>query len=104
MLTRCPGGLPGQWVRGPTYGYRWGLIRCYNEVHATSYGASMNTTLIANRNSRRHPLTAWTAAALAFAVATTLANAQVREVPGGHALDASPQVGSGGSNSPVPGY
>src|SRR4051812_3437897 len=39
-----------------------------------------------------------------LAVTSSLSFAQVREVVGGRALDASPQVGSGGSNSPVPGY
>jgi hypothetical protein len=47
------------------------------------------------------------AAAAALALATTLgggAFGQVRQVQQGNVLDASPQVGSGGSNTPVQGY
>jgi hypothetical protein len=47
--------------------------------------------------------TALSVAALSAAVSTPV-SAQVQQIPQGRALDANPQVGSGGSNQPVPGY
>jgi hypothetical protein len=44
------------------------------------------------------------AGAIAAALFGTVASAQVRQVPQNGLMDANPQVGSGGSNRPVPGF
>jgi hypothetical protein len=44
------------------------------------------------------------AMALTVAVLNVGAFAQVQQIPQGRVLDANPQVGSGGSNQPIPGY
>lgn len=60
----------------------------------------------ANRNARMRTTTRLAAASglLSIAVLAATSFGQVREIVGGHVLDANPQVGSGGSNQPVPGY
>ena len=48
----------------------------------------------------------WAVAAVAAVVLASSGAAwgQVQRIPGGDLLDANPQIGSGGSNRPVPGY